>query len=233
MNTTDLPPTELRAVLQHQQAMADVQSNIERLRQAIAEQQGKAEQLRVQVAEVTDLQTQREDLLADIATGQDKAAELKTLDARLTRKKVDLQEQGTQAAIDQTVAGLTRKLEHTEGQLADLQKEHPNLLRLLLHAHAEELGEVYVATARQLSGIYDRLASLSKLLEGHEQAHSISVVPIGGLQIPAFRLESVRPYVLSLNPAYITDTQRRTWGDLRPFIDAEKSTLRAQGVQVN
>lgn len=112
---------ELQAVLQNQQAVAAAQATVDQLHQAIATQNKTAEQLSSRAERVAALETQREDLLADIATGQDKAAELNALDERLEQEKKDVAKKGSQAAISQTVAGLTRKLERAQDDLAALQ----------------------------------------------------------------------------------------------------------------
>ena len=110
------------AMLQNQQAVAAAQATVDQLSQAIEAQNKLAEQLRSRAERVAALETQREDLLADIATGQDKAAELNALDERLALQKKDIATKGSQAAIDQTVAGLNRKLERARGELEALQR---------------------------------------------------------------------------------------------------------------
>lgn len=226
MNTQTQPSPELQAVLSHQQTIAEARAKVEHLTQALAEQQAIAEQLRLRADDIAALETEREDLLADIATGQDKATDLKTLDARLAQLKT---KQGTQAAIDQTVAGLARKLEKAQGDLKVLQEGHPRLMRALLLTQAEALGAEYVAVAMNLRTLYCRLHSLGHLLSAQGQIGSIAMN--GVLDIPAFSLESVQPYVMTHRYNYI-EFGNKTHGDLAPAIQSEKAELQALGVHI-
>ena len=220
--------SELLAVLEHQKANAAAQSTVDQLNQAIEVQHAKAELLRNQAVEVTALQTEREDLLADIATGQDKTASLQALEARLEEKKKDLTEQGTQAAIEQTVAGLTRKLDRAQGELTQVQAKRPALLRNLLHAQAEALGRDYVAAAFELKDLHQRLSGLSSML-----IDGGMVLPLvrGGLEIPAANLDSVKPHADYINPNMLVtrDFDRR---HLVGVIDREKAAFRDLGVEI-
>ena len=224
--------SELLAVLEHQKASAAAQSTVAQLDQAIAVQHAKAELLRTQAVEVTALQTEREDLLADIATGQDKTAELQALEARLAQKKKDLIEQGTQAAIEQTVAGLTRKLERAQGELAELQKKRPYLLRSLLSAQAEALGGDYVAAAFALKALHRRLSGLSSMLYDLGALPAILSGSTNNIEIPAPNLDSVKPHVDRINPNMLIGRehdQRHLLG----LVQHEKAALRALGVEIS
>lgn len=221
---------ELLAVLQHQEATATAQAVVDQLHQAIAVQNTNADQLRAHAERVAELETQREDLLADIATGQDKATELKALDARLTKQKKDMAEQGSQAAIVQTVAGLTRKLERAQCELTKLQEQRPALLRHLLRAQAEALGSAYVTAAFELKALHQRLSALSSML------CDLGAPPILGgrdnnIEIPAANLDSVKPHVDYINPGMLIareHDQRRLQGR----VQHEKAALSALGVEI-
>lgn len=230
MTTQAQPSPELQAVLQHQQTIATAQATVQQLELAIATQHHKAQQLHTLGSALELLATEREDLLADIATGQDKAEELKALDARMAQQRKDLTDQGTHAAIEQTVAGLTRKLERATGELAALEKQHPVLLRALLNARAEALGVEYVAASKQLLGIYDKLQSLAQMLA--DLGQSVRMGAINGLQVPVFGLDSVQPRAIFTNPAFLVDTSRRMRAEMEPAFVAEKAALRALGVEI-
>ena len=222
---------ELEAVLQHQQATATAQTGVTQLLQAIAAQQGKAETMRAKHEGTTVLETEREDLLADIATGSDKAAELKALDARLAQHKKDVAEQGSQAAIGQTVAGLTRKLERAQAELAELQGQRPVLLRRLLLANAEELGSAYVTTARQLKALHGRLAGLSSMLNGLGSPPVLDGAR-ALIEIPAPDLESVKPHVSYINPNMLIARDHDRQPVMRA-VEQEKAALQALGVEIS
>lgn len=229
-NNTQQPP-ELQAVLQNQQALAAAQATIDQLHQAIAAQSKTAEQLRARAERVAALETQREDLLADIATGQNKATELNALDERLEQEKKDIAKKGSQAAISQTVAGLTRKLERAQGELAALQGQRPALMRALLRAQAEALGSEYVAAAFALKAVFQRLTALSSLLHELGSVPSIFRGNDASIQVPAANLETVRPY-LGINSNMLIERER-SYGNVFGWIDKEKAALRELGVEIS
>lgn len=230
-NNTQQSP-ELQAVLQNQQAVAAAQAVVDQLHQAIAVQNKNAEQLQAHAERVAVLETQREDLLADIATGNDKAAELKALDARLAQHKKDVDERGSQAAIGQTVAGITRKLERANSELQALQALRPTLLRKLLRAQAEALGGEYVAAARELKRVYRRLEGMGHLLQDFGHVPAIFIGAGGGLGVPAFNLESVRPHVDFINPNMLINRPHDS-RYLSGLIQYEKAALRDLGVEIS
>lgn len=230
-NNTQQTP-ELQAVLQNQQAVAAAQATVDQLNQAIEAQNKLAEQLRSRAERVAALETQREDLLADIATGQDKAAELNALDERLAQEKKDIAKKGTQAAIEQTVAGLNRKLERAQRELATLQEKCPALMRALLRAQAEALGTEYVAAAFALKAVHQRLNGLASMLSDLGSIPAIWRGHSACIEVPAPQLETVKPHVDYINPNMLVarEFDNRNY---RILIDKEKAALRELGVEIS
>lgn len=225
-------PLELQAMLQNQQAVAAAQATVDQLSQAIEAQNKLAEQLRSRAERVAALETQREDLLADIATGQDKAAELNALDERLALQKKDIATKGSQAAIDQTVAGLNRKLERAQGELAALQGKRPVLMRALLRAQAEALGGEYVAAAFALKAVHQRLRGLASMLNDLGSAPAIFMGQGAVIEVPAPSLETVKPHVDYINHKMLVAREFDN-RNLLGWIDREKAALRELGVEIS
>ena len=223
---------ELQAVLQNQQAVAAAQATVDQLSQAIEAQNKLAEQLRSRAERVAALETQREDLLADIATGQDKAVELNALDERLALQKKDIATKGSQAAIDQTVAGLNRKLERAQGELAALQGKRPVLMRALLRAQAEALGGEYVAAAFALKAVHQRLRGLASMLNDLGSAPAIFMGQGAVIEVPAPSLETVKPHVDYINHKMLVAREFDN-RNLLGWIDREKAALRELGVEIS
>lgn len=233
MNDHAQKSSELLAMLQHQGAIAEAQAVVGQLHQAIAVQQEKAAQLSAKADSVAQLEVLREDLLADIATGaQGKAAALEVLASRLEKQKKELSEQGTQAAIVQTLAGLNRKLERAQGELQSLQAQRRLLLLRVLRTQAEALGGEYVAAAQQLKALHDRLVALGKMLHDLGYVPSLFIRSGGDLVVPAFRLESVEPHVDFINPNMLISREHDS-RHLGPRIEREKTSLRALGVEID
>ncbi|WP_291519351.1 hypothetical protein [Acidovorax sp.] len=230
-NNTHQTP-ELQAVLQNQQAVAGAQATVDQLNQAIEAQNKLAEQLRSRAERVAALETQREDLLADIATGQDKAAELNALDERLAQEKKDIAKKGSQAAIEQTVAGLNRKLERAQSELAALQQKRPALMRALLRAQAEALGPEYVAAAFALKALHHRLRGLNSMLSDLGSVPSLIAGHSLVIEVPAPQLETVKPHVDYINPNMLVAREHDN-RNYRVLIDKEKAALRELGVEIS
>lgn len=221
---------ELQAALQNQQAIAAARTSVAQLEDAIQHQQAQAQRLQEEADALAVPQAQREDLLADIATGQDKAAELAALDKRLEQHKSAVAAaQGERAAIAQTVAGLTRRLERSQGELTALQEVRPKLIRALLRERAETLGAAYVLAAQQLSSLYLQINGLGTALLNHGATQHIR--SHASLKIPAFSLESVQPYAMQLRSELIV-SGIETHGESLALARQEEERLRALGVEL-
>ena len=225
---------EIAAMLQHQSAVAAAQAVIDQLHQAIAVQQEKTSQLQAKAETVAQLEVLREDLLADIATGaHGKAAALEVLSARLEKQKKELSEQGTQAAIAQTLAGLGRKLERAMTALQQLEEKRPALVRRMVLAQAEAVGHDYVKAAREVGGLFRRLLALAEMLRDLGHVPGIAMGSGASLEVPAFRLESVAPHAdhvhrrdFSLSPSAFVREDAQRWQE------DEKIALRTLGVEI-
>lgn len=224
---------ELQAVLQHQQQVAGALANVQRLEQAIADQQQKADALNECASELKALEIQREDLLADIATGLDKSDVLKTLEDELAKRKQELHEQGTQAAIEQTVAGLRRKLDKANAEHANLASKAGGLMRSMLTAQAESLGGEYVIAARHLKAVFRRLTAVRLLLDSQGAAvHHWTRNP---LNIPMFPLESM------LSEPMKQLDKEQGWlfrsevngAEFAPILNQEKAAIERAGVHLD
>lgn len=223
---------QLQAVLRNQEATSAAQAEIQKLHEAIAVQNTKAAQIAAHAAQVAALETQLEDLLADIATGQDKEAELEALGARLALQKKDAPEQGAQAAMSQTVAGLTRKLERTQSELKELQEKHPKLLCALVRAQAEAVGEAYVMAGQEVGNQFVRLMALGMLLRNFDGDQNIFMANRETLDLPAFRVSSVLPHAeKGARYCFLAGPEggREIKADQ---AEEEKAVLRAMGVEI-
>lgn len=224
---TQLP--ELQAVLEHQEAIAAKRSAIEQLKEAMAVHQAKNEQLRSEAEKIDGLYVQREDLLADIAVGQGQADDLHAVDERLQKIEKEFSTQGGWPDVEQTVAGLARKLEREELDLEGLEKRGHQLMRIFLRARAELIGAEYLAAAQQLNKLYGSLMSMRLLLLNHGH-FPISLTQ--EFRIPAFLLDSLEPHALRNDPRFLFDASRSTGSDFAPLLAEEVGALRVLGVDI-
>lgn len=229
MTTENQTPPETQAVLKHQEAMAAAQSTVDQLKKAIDGQQRKIDALHAASAEIETLALQREDLLADIAIGQDKSTELKELNAQLEQRKKAMASK-SMADTEQTKAGLTRKLELAAAELEKLQGKNPLLIRDMLHASATALGAEYAATAKELIRLHERIGAQLKMYVAHGGHGYIGMVR--ELAIPSFELESVLPHALPMRPTHIA-LGAKTHFESMTSVQAEADSLRARGVVID
>ena len=222
---------ELQAVLQHQEQLAQAHSTVAQLKQLIADHQDHGAALQERAKRVAALETQREDLLADIATGQSKQAELQALDADLAQLKRSIKEQGTQAATEQTIAGLQRKLAKAQDEVDQLTKKTDGLMRALLFAQAEELGAEYAQAAARTDYLCRRLHAMDNLLRTYGQTPGIGGRTV--LEIPRFALSAMPKSFALHRPDHLYSHAHETFAKNNQVIDQEKTALRAKGVQIS
>lgn len=220
---------ELTALLNHQQAIAYVKTQLTQLDEAIVAQKEAGAQLRDREKLIADLRVEREDILADIAMGHDKAKELQKLDARLAEQEASLAKKGSQAAVGETIAGLERKRVALDAKLQDLQAPLGRLRRALVKEQAETLGGEYAELALKLANIYGRLTALNNIWVG---LNGISFkANNASLSIPALNLDAVAPHAMQFRP-HLLATEFGTHAEIVPLIGAEKDSLRAAGIEI-
>jgi len=120
---------------------------------------------------------EREDLLANIATGAATAEALESLDERIKGRKMEVDDAvvETKKIADQarqTIAGLRRKLAEAEAEVANIQGELlPAAIAGFLQSRAEVAGEEYMVIAEELFmklGQIVGLGALFKKIAGKE-----------------------------------------------------------------
>ncbi|MFZ3159104.1 MAG: hypothetical protein WA134_02780 [Rhodoferax sp.] len=191
MKTQSPQSPETVAVLENQNAMEVTSSAIAKLEKAIGKCEEQIKDQQSALPDLAPLLSQREDLLAAIAIGENKNAEIKALDAQLA--KLGAQQKDARPALDalkQTIDGLQRRLQESQAELLRLQQEKSVLMRRFLNTRAEALGVEYVAATAVISDLYKRLMALSELLTNHGQTAPLNMHG-DGLLVPCFRLDSM------------------------------------------
>lgn len=229
MTTKNPTSPEIQDVLLFQTVIAIAQSSVEQLSQAIDAQRKKIEALRHEAAEIDALVLQREDLLADIAIGQDKSAELQKMDELLAQRKKAFADQSMQD-MEQTMAGLTRKLEVTRAELKKLQDKRSPLLCAMLLAQANELGAEYVIAAKRLVGLHERITATLQLYVANG-GHAYIGRSLA-LDIPVFQVDSVLSHALFIQKNHIAFGVKNH-SDFLAGIRNEVDLLRAAGVDID
>lgn len=187
--TTQTP--EVTAVLENQTAIKTTIAAIDKLEKAIAKCQTQIAEQQAALPDMVPLSSQRAVLLADMAIGEDKKAEIGTLDAKIAQ--VTAHHKDAKPALEvlkQTVDGLQRRLQEAQAELLTLQSARSILILRLLNSQAEALGAEYVVAASKLAELYKGMIALDAMLREHGQGHHI-LMHGQGLHVPCFLLDSM------------------------------------------
>jgi DNA repair exonuclease SbcCD ATPase subunit len=183
-------------VLEHQQALAAAELKAAGLRAGIAHQEQIIREAEGNVPSMDGLSQRREDLLADIATGDATAEALKTLDAQIEKrtKEVDQAAAKVKKATGQarqTIAGLTRKLAEAEAEVTKIKAEVlPAALVGYLKARAETAAEEYMQAASALFEKLQQLVGIGTLLKKFPEGNDVFLsVNWSQFRIPGFALK--------------------------------------------
>lgn len=119
--------------------------------------------------QLSALQQQRQDLLADIALGKADDSTLPSIDAAITQIEEEKKEairkaDEFKAAVGSTIAGLQRKRGEVQGMLVAHNRQTVDLALAYLHARAEHLGEAYMQAVSVVSENYKELIALGKVI---------------------------------------------------------------------
>jgi len=159
----------LANVLEHQNAITATQGKLVNFQQLIAEQQHVITEAGNQEDTITPLIGQREELLADIALGEDKTADLEQLDNVIKamqeeRDGKQVLNKNTIAHAQQTISGLSRRLAVTQNKLNRLNDLTPKLLDLFVMTKTEQAANDFTALADQLIQKMNELIALDALV---------------------------------------------------------------------
>jgi prefoldin subunit 5 len=232
MKTDTTQSPEALAVIENQQDISKVNATIQVLEGAISKIEAQINEAHAAMPDTGPLISQREDLLAAIAIGENKSAELKKLDVQI--EKLNTQRDGVKPGLDalkQTIDGLRRRLAEAQALLQKAEAKKEVLMRQLLVSMAEAVGAEYFSMAMQVSAQYDRLQALNYLI----QNASMPTIFIGrnSLYIPRFRLES-NPS--SGYPAFLEDAiftmAGKNHSHIQGLVHKEKAKFLEIGIEV-
>lgn len=117
---------------------------------------------------VVELQRQLEDLLADGIDDRSQAAEIESVQSRLTEASAALQQdRETVAALteraEQTIAGLERKRQSLQAELDGVTEAHRHAARLFLQTEMSTQRAIYLESGRALIEAFARMRGLELL----------------------------------------------------------------------
>lgn len=221
-------PATLQAVLDHQEAVSQAQQELQRLQglqQKHQEQITRAEQIE---ASMLGMHNRIQDLMADIAAGEDKKQALADLTEEYSKASDALGDSRFDTA-DGVLAGLARKIERAQADLVRLRGQRPALVRAMLLEQTEAMGAEYAETALKMISLYRRLSAMGHLLTAHGRTQSIFTG--ANIEVPLFELESVRPYADFHRKGHIVHGPFMRYQSMQ-FEDAERQRFADLGVDM-
>lgn len=225
--------SETTAVLDNQNAMKTASAAIAKLEKAISKCETQIAEQQALLPDLAPLTSQREDLLAAMAIGEDKKAEIGKLDAKLAQ--LAAQQKDAKPALDalkQTIGGLQRRLLESKVEFLKLQAEKSVLMRRFLRYRAEALGAEYVVAASKMAELYKVIVALDLMLRNHGQIHGIGI-PRQGLYVPRFMLDSMVGHADSMYANALFTFENITGANTHEWARQEKEKMLEIGVEVD
>lgn len=179
-------------VLAYQEEKAKAEKVVAALADSIGQQEIVIEKAQGMIPAAEDFNGQREDLLAEIATGAALGSELVDLDQRAAAssdavKKASAEAQEIIAPCRQTINGLRRKLATAQDELSIIKATGPEVMNQFYRSEAERIGSEYAALALQLIDKYEKLLAYDKMLGHTSQFRNL----MGGeIMLPTFRVKA-------------------------------------------
>jgi chromosome segregation ATPase len=188
------PATATEEIILFKKRLSDAVQKIESLREQIALQEEIIETTRSGLPSLDGLHLKREDLLAEIATGNATENQLAELDSLIASEKKKISEslKDADATIEharQTISGLKRMLAVAEEELATLELRDKTIVSRFLRIEAEKAGSEYARHAGELVAKFRQLIALGRIMtnKGCDLIDESTLVP---LSIPRFKLNA-------------------------------------------
>lgn len=179
-------------VLAYQEEKAKAEEAVASLEESIRQQEVVIDNAMTSVPVASDFARQREDLLAEVATGGATETDLQELDRKAAEatdavNKAKADAQVVIAPARQTISGLRRKLATAQDELNTIKAIGPDVMNQYFRSEAERVGHEYAALALQLIDRYEKLLAYDKML-GHPS--QLRTIRCGDIMLPTFRLKA-------------------------------------------
>lgn len=217
----------------HAQTIEDVEAEIVRLQKLIAEQESLMATAADAVTPLNELTQSRENMLAEIATGDTKETQLKTLDEQIkeARKTAESAKYKTERAT-QTITGLQRKLDIETAHLIELKQQWNDVIIDVLTSEAELLGHEYAVVSKEVSIIFTRLIALDRLLSRYNnKPRRLLMNNWDEMCLPSFRLKALEGHSYTNENSLLFSVSRSS-NDFDTAVEAQVERLSNAGIQL-
>lgn len=196
-------------ILDYQERRLNALKRVEGIEALIEEQEGIIVQAKATIPSLEDFSQKREDLLAEIATGEAQPERLQELDAEIAQRQAEANRAAEEAHriipdTEQKILGLRRRLAAAQAQFETLDLQKYELLMEFVTQEAEVAGGDYIRQAESLKETFSRLLALSALrqrlymdgqrrLKKRADAEYTFTFRAGEIKIPKFNLQVFQP----------------------------------------
>lgn len=181
-------------VLMYQAEAADIESDINKLRQIIAREENNVALGNTCSEGLNGLHREREDLMADIAIGNSSDQQrLDDIEVLIAKEEAQIREtKNVAAAAKIIIAGLQRKVDDSAQSLAKVREKLQMVYGDFLICEAEKEGGEFAALSDKLWEKYSRLLALGTMIERHPTVKGPSIISAvsRNLRVPSFNLKS-------------------------------------------
>ncbi len=224
-------------VLEIQKSLLDLEGKAGLLRGEIEKTEKAILQAEGSVPDMKDLIQRREDLLADIATGQGVEEDLEALDKEIEKKKKEIslaKDKAGEISANgrQLIAGLRRRLVDVDKEIANIKETVlPEAVAAYLKGRAELIYESYVQSARELIDKHRQILGIGGLLKNLPGGDDLILYHgWSHFHIPGFALGACSPP--------ISDSYKSIFGfdpgpgGIEAAAEMQRAEIRAAGIQI-
>lgn len=228
MSKTNGNSPEQDALLQHQAAIDAAKQQLETLQGIVSQQEDTLGKLVGELPEIASLEQRHEDILAEIAIGNAKAADVEALEKDIAAAKAKRAEINPAVEVCQkTMYGVQRKVQDKMAELDELKKSMPRFIRTYLLAEAERVAQSYLQHAAALIADFKRIEGIAAVLQQH--GHVPHLRPHGAdIMLPAYALQAFEGKTLFHRAGLIFNLAG--YGEILPWAAAETDRIKALGI---
>lgn len=231
--------TSEQDVKAHLQALNTAHDELQRLDELIVSNQAISHFDEYRDEALEALQSAREDVLAEIATGDAKPESLKQIDAQIEDLLTDSDGSHVNAIHQernkqQTLAGLERRRSAIQARYDQLKAQLTEVIEQLVIARVEALSEEYLKHAKALQESYRHIQGMVELLTSAVPDTKVQLLPVqwANVMIPALPLktfEGVQQHDAD-NGVLFSGRFASSLADRQAVINEQLEQLKAMGI---
>ncbi|MDD2468714.1 MAG: hypothetical protein PHI97_32470 [Desulfobulbus sp.] len=224
-------PIAIKDLLQLQTTFNELSQKIEHLEGVVDEERCNAEDGEGNNHTLAQLNKEKEDLLASVACGESSDEKRLAVISQEISKEEELHDNHVNALItsSQKIAGLRRKIEQVEQDLAVAKQNYLDGLAMFLNQELEKAGGEYVKAAGVLAGSYSKVIAVSTILEKSGAPKNVYGPYTRTFRIPSFLLDTCISHDLPNMPGMLF---QYSGSDVQGKIDDEIERFGRLGIEI-